>query len=318
MPPELSGSSPVVRMAADVTRAAAASDGPVLIVTEPGFSAERVALAVHAGGPRAALPFVRVDCADPPALVLQRLFGTSAPRAGDRELVAAEAALARADAGSVFLLGVDEMPAAAQIRLSRVLRDGEFRVEGTTVPARFRLLASSRPGLDADVQERRFRPELYRRLQRLRVHVPPLRDRPQDLPSIIRAAFAEVCSSSGREGRLAPAAVTALAALRWPGNLDELRDCLVRLVHRSDSGLVRQEDVLADLEQARVQVPQAPASLSLREARLSFERDYIARVLEAQGWRMAEAARVLGIERANLYRKTRQLGISRPRRSRES
>jgi DNA-binding NtrC family response regulator len=173
-------------------------------------------------------------------------------------------------------------------------------------------MASTSPGIETDVQEQRFRPELYRRLQRLRVDVPPLRARREDLPAIIDAVLGEVSSTSGPRYRLAPAAATALAALHWPGNLEELRTVLTRLVERSDGGLIRQEDVLADLQQpgTRSRARRVPTA-TLREARLTFEREYIATVLEEYGWRMTEAARALGIERANLYRKTRQLGITR-------
>lgn len=318
LPPELSGASPAVRHAADAVRSAAKVDGPVLIVSEPGFSAERVACAIHAAGPRAGAPLVRIDCSDPPALVLQHLFGGNGQRRHERESVGPESALARAGAGAVFLASVDEMPDAAQVRLSRLLRDGEMRVAARTLPIRFRLMASAHPGLEAEVRERRFRPELYRRLQRLRIDVPPLRDRPGDLPGIIDAVLTDVCRACGQPCELAPAALTALATLRWPGNLDELRSALLRLVQRAADGVIRQEDVLADLQQAPGRVRPLVATASLREARLSFERDYISTVLEAHGWRMSDAARILGIERANLYRKTRQLGITRLKPSRES
>jgi DNA-binding NtrC family response regulator len=187
-----------------------------------------------------------------------------------------------------------------------------LRVRRTMAAIEFRVMASAAPSLEADVHQRRFRPELYRRLQRLRVDVPPLRDRAIDLPVVIDAALAETCRSRQVHCTLAPAARTALAALRWAGNLDELRTVLARLVDRCAGGAIRQEDVLADLQQMKSHPRTGiQAFTSLREARQSFERDYIASVLESSGWRMTEAARILGIERANLYRKTRQLGITR-------
>ena len=317
LPVELTGSTPAVEYAADVARRAAASDEAVLIIAEPGLNAERVARAIHDAGPRAAEPFILIDCADSPTQVMRNLFGSNAQRPGEYETATAASALARARRGTVFLAGVDQMPAAAQARLSRVLRDGEMRVRKTVVTVRLRLMASSPRGLESDVREHRFRPELYRRLQRVRVDVPPLRDRAGDLPGIIQEIFNDACTASGKECRLAPAAMTALAALRWTGNLDELGDALTRLIARSE-GVVRQEDVLADLQDPH-RVPAAQAApASLRDARLSFEREYIANVLEEYGWRMTDAARVLGIERANLYRKTRQLGITRLKPSRAS
>jgi len=191
-------------------------------------------------------------------------------------------------------------------------------VDGKTVPLRTRVIASAYAGLEGEVAEHRFRPELYERLQRLRVDVPPLRDRSGDLPQIITTVLQDVCRSRGTPRTLAPAALTALASLPWPGNLDELRIVLDRLVERVRSSTIRQEDVIADLRPSPSGVRRAGTLGTLREARLAFEREYIATVLKEHGWRMSDAARTLGIQRANLYRKTRQLGIHRVKPSRVS
>jgi DNA-binding NtrC family response regulator len=310
LPAELIGTGPSVRRAADVARQAAGSGENVLIVAEAGFCLEGIALAIHQAGARASEPFLAIDCGDPQ--VVHQLFGSERNSRAEYETAMAGSALAEAGKGTIFLADVSELPATAQLRLSRLMRDGEMRVRRSTAPIRFRLIASAPPSLEADVHQHRFRPELYRRLQRLRVDVPPLRDRPGDLPNVIGAVFDEICATRGVRCALAPAARTALAALRWAGNLEELRASLGRLVERCDGGLIRQEDVLADLQQLDAR-PRAVLNTraSLREARQTFERDYIASVLEAYGWRMTDAARVLGIERANLYRKMRQLGITR-------
>ena len=312
LPAELIGTAPSVQRAADVARRAADSDDSVLIVAEAGFCPERIARSIHQASPRASEPFIAIDCADDHAAVLHRLFGTDRHARVDYEVALGGSALAEVGRGTILLSEVSEMPAAAQLRLSRLLRDGELRVRRSMAPVRFRVMASASPGLEADVHQRRFRPELYRRLQRLRVDVPPLRDRAIDLPHVIDAVLAEICRAKQVRCALAPAAQTALAALRWAGNLDELRGALDRLADRCTGGVIRQEDVLADLQQieTRTRGPIA-AFTSLREARQAFERDYIASVLDSSGWRMSEAARILGIERANLYRKTRQLGITR-------
>jgi DNA-binding NtrC family response regulator len=312
LPAELIGAAPSVKRAADVARRAAESDDSVLIVAEAGFCPERIARSIHQASPRAAEPFIAIDCADDHASVVHRLFGTDRLARADYEVAHGGSALAEVGRGTILLSDVSEMPAAAQLRMSRLLRDGELRVRRTMAAIRFRIMASAAPSLEADVHQRRFRPELYRRLQRLRVDVPPLRDRAVDLPVVIDAALVETCRTRQVHCTLAPAARTALAALRWTGNLDELRSALGRLVDRCTGGVIRQEDVLADLQQIEMHPRMVmPAFTSLRQARQAFERDYIASVLEASGWRMTEAARVLGIERANLYRKTRQLGITR-------
>ncbi len=312
LPAELIGAAPSVQRAADVARRAAESDQSVLIVAEAGFCPECIARSIHLASPRAAEPFIAIDCADDHGAVLRRLFGTERHARVDYEIALNGSALAEVGRGTLLLAEVSEMPAAAQLRMSRVLRDGELRVRRALAPVRFRLIASAAPSLDADVRQRRFRPELYRRLQRLRVDVPPLRDRLVDMPAVIDAALAEICRTRQIRCTLAPAARTALGALRWAGNLDELRGCLGRLVDRCTGGIIRQEDVLADLQQIDSHSRgSSRAAASLREARQTFEREYIASVLESSGWRMTDAARILGIERANLYRKTRQLGITR-------
>jgi len=312
LPPELIGAAAPVERAADVARQAAQSDDSVLIVAEVGFCLEGIARAIHQAGSRASEAFLKIDCADPAVPVVGQLFGAERSPRGDYETAIAGSALAEVGKGTIFLADVGELPTAAQLRLSRLMRDGEMRVRRSTAPIRFRLIASATPGLDADVHQQRFRPELYRRLQRLRVDVPPLRERPGDLPMVIEAVFDETCRGRNLRCALTPAARTALAALRWAGNLDELRASLDRLVERCAGGLIRQEDVLADLQQIETRPRTVASTLaSLREARQTFERDYIAAVLDAHGWRMTDAARVLGIERANLYRKTRQLGITR-------
>jgi DNA-binding NtrC family response regulator len=312
LPAELIGLAPSVQRAADVMRRAAECDDAVLIVAESGFCPERIARAIHQASARASEPFIAVDCAANHTDVLHKLFGAERHARVEYEVALGGSALAEVGRGTLLLTDVSEMPAVAQQRMSRLLRDGELRVRRTMEPIRFRVIASASPALEADVHQRRFRPELYRRLQRLRVDVPPLRDRTIDLPDVIDAALREICCARQVRCGLAPAAKTALAALRWTANLDELRGSLTRLVDRCVDGVIRQEDVLADLQQLEARPRGAAVSFTnLREARQSFERDYIASVLESSGWRMTEAARILGIERANLYRKTRQLGITR-------
>jgi DNA-binding NtrC family response regulator len=317
LPPELLGPSAWTVTAADLARRAAASDEAALIIVENGLSAERVGRAIHDGGPRAGRPFVTVDCgAGEATWVTTALFGAADDRQLEIEAVTADSAVARTGDGTLFLANVGELPATAQLRLSRLLRDGEVRLGGATVPLAARFIASASLDIDRDVEERRFRAELHRRLQRVRIDVPPLRDRAEDLPQIIAALLETSCRRAGTRRSLAPAALTALCALPWPGNIEELARMIDRLVERVASTAIRQEDVLAELQLTPRRA--APRLASLREARLAFEREYIATVLQQHGWSMSAAARTLGIERANLYRKTRQLGITRVKRTRIS
>jgi two-component system, NtrC family, nitrogen regulation response regulator NtrX len=311
-PPELVGTSPGVLLAADAAARTARSSDPMLIVAERGFSAERIARFVHGDSPG---PFLAIDCGGSGASVIRELFGASSSRE-ELETVDRASVFAQAQGGTLLLSNISELPAAGQLRLSRLLRDDEMRVDGKTVPIRTRVIASAYPGLEVEISEHRFRAELYERLQRMRVDIPPLRDRAADMPQIITTVLQDVCASRGTPRTLAPAALTALASLPWPGNLDELRLALDRLVDRVRSSTIRQEDVIADLRPSPSQARRAGSLGTLREARLAFEREYIAAVLKEHGWRMSEAARTLGIQRANLYRKTRQLGIHRVKPSR--
>jgi two-component system nitrogen regulation response regulator NtrX len=305
-----------MRAAMDAVQRATAGTDPVLVVAERGFSADRIGRAIAADRQT---PFLVLDCETAsPESVLRDLFGRASGRRTDVETVEARSLLAGARAGTLLLEHVAQLPAAAQLRLWRVLRDGEVRIGAATLALDVRVVAAAQPGLDREVAEHRFRRDLYERLQRIRVDVPALRDRRDDLPAIIQAVLGEVCRTRGIARRLAPAALTALAALPWLGNVDELQAALHRLAGAVNGETIRQEDVLADLQPAPPAPPRFAITGTLREARLAFEREYIAAVLQEHGWRMSEAARTLGIERANLYRKTRQLGIARAKPSRVS
>lgn len=310
VPLPLVGASDAVVAARAAFAEASAGRGSVLVAAESGCRPADVAKALHrVASP--ARPFVALDCA---ALVASeidsRLFGM-APRRATQELesVGPDAAVVAADGGTLYLEQIDELPASAQRRLARVLRDGEVAVGGrTTAAATFRLIGATSKDLEEEASEGRFRTELLRRFT-ARIALPSLRQRPQDVPTLLE----RLSHDSGRAGvTITTAAQTILSAMPWPGNLDELASVFAHILDATN-GTVRQEDVLAHLPiQGTFARPDLTASL--REARRQFERDYISAVLERHHWRMSEAARTLGIERANLYRKTRQLGITRAAR----
>ncbi|MDE3153772.1 MAG: sigma-54-dependent Fis family transcriptional regulator [Acidobacteriota bacterium] len=311
-PAALVGDSPAVRLLLQGLLQAAAGQGAVLLVAEPGSDVESLARQIHLRSRLAAGPFVAVDCSGRDPLELGRtLFGHGAP-AGDPpgvELVDRESHLALAAGGTLLLRDADELPAPAQDRLARIARDGELRTTAQEAPFRTRLIAACTPGLEAQAERGRFRPDLYRRLSAARIEVPPLRRRREDLGAIATRLAEEICQVAG----VAPKAFTQtalalLGALPWPGNLRELRSLMARLVTSVDAPTIRLEDLLAHLRlEATPAHPTPPGSL--REARLRFEREYIASVLQRHHWRVGDAARALGIQRPNLYRKARQLGI---------
>jgi len=304
---------------APTRRARAALDlpgaGPLLILAEEGLEPLSVARYVHERT-RTGQPFLHVDCAEPNLDRLHRaVLGERTRGTGhDLESLGPGSVLIAARRGTVFLENVGELPAAIQRGLARVLRDGEARVGARDrVRLTARLIASAAPSLQADARAGRFRADLLRRFGALPSIVPALRDRADDVRAIIHRVAADIANASGWPApAFTQAALTVLAAMPWSGNLDELRTTLQRVLKES-TGTVRQEDLLHLLPIAPYQAvaSRVHPTVSLREARRRFEREYIAAVLEQHDWRMRDAARTLGIERANLYRKTRQLGIVR-------
>jgi DNA-binding NtrC family response regulator len=314
VPLPLIGPSDQAQRSRDAFELAERRRSPVLIDAETGSRASSVCQALHEAT-RPGLPLVSLDCSTSDTDALDgQLFGETPrkPHSLDLEALGADSALVVAGAGTVFLEYIDELPASAQRRLARILRDGEAQVgpRSQTATIACRVIASASRDLDADVREGRFREDLHRRLAATRIIVAPLRQRSRDLAAIIDALIAGMGVTNRS---FTQPAVTVLAALPWPRNIDELASVLKRVIETSGP-VIRQEDVLAHLP-----IDGAFAHLdltaSLRDARRRFERDYIAAVLERHHWRMSEAARTLGIERANLYRKTRQLGITRVARA---
>ena len=315
---ELVGRSHAISRVQELLRRAAGSDLCTLITGEPGSAVESVARELHARSRRSDTPFVLVDCGAADTGSIDRLLFGSAPdlsagsgprnEAADLEPVTRDSCMAAAIGGTLFLQDVSELPASTQARLARIARDGEVRIDGAAVATMCRLIASASPGLDADVHAHRFRGDLYRRLSATRIDLPPLRDRAEDVP-LLAQRLLDDCAKAGSPARsFTQTALALLGALTWPGNFAELRDAIHRVVAETDVAVIQVEHVLPALQLLRAPAPFVPSG-NLREARLRFEREYIAAVLQHHGWRMADAAQTLGIQRPNLYRKARQLGI---------
>ena len=315
---ELVGRSHAISRVQELLRRAAGSDACTLITGESGSSVESVARELHGLSRRSDTPFVRVDCGAADTAGLDRLLFGSEPapstgssarnEAADLEPVTRDSCVAAAIGGTLFLQDVSELPASTQARLARIARDGEVRIEGAAVATVCRLIASASPGLDAEVHAHRFRGDLYRRLSATRIDLPPLRDRAEDVP-LLAQRLLDDCAEAGSPARsFTQTALALLGALTWPGNFAELRDAVHRVAAETEVAVIQVEHVLPALRLLRAPAPFVPSG-NLREARLRFEREYIAAVLQHHGWRMAEAAQTLGIQRPNLYRKARQLGI---------
>ena len=210
-------------------------DTGVLIVAERGVEVESVARELHSGGRSPAAPLITVGCADDALAIDRALFGAPGmSRATDVLAVSPESAVASARGGTLFLHDVAELPAAVQSRLARLARDGEVFLNGQAVPTRCRFVASAPPTIERDVREHRFRPDLYRRIAASRIDLPPLRDRPEDIPALVARLVEEHRDEQGGPARrFTDAALAVMSALPWAGNLAELRGVIERVLGQS-------------------------------------------------------------------------------------
>jgi two-component system nitrogen regulation response regulator NtrX len=308
---ELVGHSPAITRVQELVRRAAPLDTGVLLTAERGSDVGSVARELHARSRRAAGPYIAVECDAPePSRLAQHLFGTAAPIGQtDLESISRGSRIAAARGGTLFLQDVTELPAAVQARLARIARDGEASVDGEAAATDLRLVASASPAVDAEVHTHRLRSDLFRRLTAVRIDLPPLRDRLEDVPALASRVLDELLADRGLKPRaFTQAALALVAAVTWPGNLGELQAAVARAAGEPGDYDIQVEHLLPALQFQPASARFVPTG-HLREARLRFERDYISAVLQEHGWRMADAARTLGIQRPNLYRKARQLGI---------
>ncbi len=303
--------APAMRRVLALTEVAAASDEPVLVTGETGTGKEVVARLVHARGRRARGPFVPVNCAAIPESLFEREFfghARGAYTGADRDKPGLCEA---ADGGTLFLDEIGDLPPPMQAKLLRLLQEGTFRRLGETHERRadLRVVAATNADLAALIAQRRFRQDLYYRLQTLELPLPPLRERREDLDDLL-ALFA------GRDPReLFDAEVMrALKAYRWPGNVRELEAMTRRLaLLASHGGRVTRAALPPALAAALAdRRPRASSDLNLTRHLEEAEKRRIAEALALTGGNRTEAARALGVSRNSLYRKMERLGLPPP------
>jgi two-component system nitrogen regulation response regulator NtrX len=315
------GTSLAMRKIVELLPRVAPSRCPVLLYGERGTGREMLARAIHGHARRTDAPFVVVDCASAtPQELEHELFGIVGQRRADgveerrsAERISRQSKLFEASGGTLFLMNVAEIPMRVQGKLHRVLRDREAVVtpDRQRVELDIRAIASVEPGVETVLEEGRLRRDLYDRLSLVRIELPPLRQRREDIPFLANHFLKEVCRANGGPIKtLTRSALTLLSALPWRGNAPELRALLERLVLLTPHGSIRLEDVLAQVRLDGSEIT-AMGGTTLRDARLRFERDYIAAVVRQHHGRMGDAAASLGIQRTNLYRKLRQLNVLR-------
>ncbi|MCU0661250.1 MAG: sigma-54 dependent transcriptional regulator [Myxococcota bacterium] len=316
---ELIGSSGVMLRLVQEIGKVAPTRSRVLITGESGTGKELIARAIHRGSPRSAGSFVKVNCAAIPSeLIESELFGyergafTGAVgrKAGQFEL---------ADAGTLFLDEIGDMALSAQAKVLRVLQSGELARVGSqrTITIDVRVLAATNRNLEEAVSIGAFREDLYFRLNVLPIKAPPLRDREGDVPLLLEAFIDEFCKENGyRHKPVDEDAMARLCMYSWPGNVRELKNLAERLVIMSGERITL-SDLPSEMTPSRSFEPGGPLrlprgqQLTLKDMREAVERQYILEVLESHDWNISRSSQILGIERTNLHKKLRALGINR-------
>jgi DNA-binding NtrC family response regulator len=305
--PEMVGMSAGMGGVRDAVRRVARVPFPVLIQGESGVGKELVARAVHRLSPRAGRPFRSLNCAAmAEELVEAELFG-HAQGAYTGAVTARAGLFEDANGGTLFLDEVSELSPRAQAKLLRVLQEGEVRRVGETAARRadVRIIAASNVALAPAVEARLFRADLLFRLDVLRVAVPPLRERPEDIPLLCAHFWREAASRTGTTAHLSAEVIGALTRWPWPGNVRELQNVIAALaVSAPARGRVEASALPAHMHGAAGPRP------TLLEARAAFERDLVRGALARAGGKPGRAALELGVSRQGLAKLMRRLGVS--------
>ncbi|CAN5911884.1 sigma-54 dependent transcriptional regulator [soil metagenome] len=303
----ITGNSAALRETTQMVRRVADSDATVLITGESGTGKELVARALHDLSPRRTEPFVAINCGAMPAPLLEsELFGHVRGAFTDAKTSRAGLFL-QAGAGTIFLDEVGEMPLEMQVKLLRVLQERTVRPVGgdEEVPFAARVVTATNRDLAAEVEEHRFREDLFYRINVVAIPVPPLRDRSGDVPLLAQHMIQRIARRTSRSPvELGPEASRKLVEYSWPGNVRELENCIERAVAICGPGPIVPEHLPSKIQQyqsARIEIDVQNTTdlITLDE----MERRYVRQVLDSVRGNKTHAARVLGIDRRSLYRR---------------
>ena len=308
--PSMIAASPAFKALVEQATLVARSDARVLLVGESGTGKELLAAHIHRESPFASGPFVKMNCAAIPTELLEsELFGhergaftgASSARRGKFEL---------ADGGTLFLDEVGDLLAGSQAKLLRVLQEGEFHRVGGEQPIRVavRVISATNRNLTDLVAQQKFREDLYYRLCVVPIRVPSLRERPGDIAPLADYFLADFCARNNFHAKqIDEVAYEILEGYAWPGNARELRNIVERMAILTAGNLLTLDSVPVEIRLAQEPAPRS----NLKEARESAEREHILKALEESSWNVSGAARALGMERTNLHKRIRALGLSR-------
>lgn len=314
-PSRMTGNSPAVEGLREQLSRAAPTNATVLITGENGTGKELAARLIHLSSRRANRPMIEVNCAAiPEELIESELFGhekgsfTGAyeKRKGKFDL---------ANTGTLFLDEIGDMSLRTQAKILRIIQEQTFERVGGSHPVQVdvRIVAATNKDLPKEIELGRFRQDLYYRLNVIPIFVPPLRDRLEDIPLLVESFAADLAgeSSLGMKN-IDPAVYPILQQYTWPGNIRELKNFIERLIIMTPAQDIGPGDLPPDFLNAAPRANGEPGYFhfpTLKEARSSFERDYLLKKLEENGWNISVTAARIGLERAYLHRKMRILGI---------
>ncbi len=313
---QLVGDSGALRGVLDAVKRAAPTTATVLITGESGVGKELVARAIHRNSLRARERFVQVNCAAiPDDLIESELFGHergSFTGATEKQVGKFE----QADHGTIFLDEVGDMSLKTQAKVLRVLQEGEVERLGSarTIKVDVRVIAATNKRLEEEVEKGNFREDLYFRLNVIPIHVPPLRERSDDVPVLVRH-FLDLAARENnlRPKKMSEAAMGALQRYRWRGNIRELRNTIERLVIMTPGDVVEVADLPAAVRvDGGVRVPDNDAVqvATLREHKEVAERAFLVQKLRETNWNISKTADLIDTPRSNLYKKLEQYRIS--------
>jgi transcriptional regulator with PAS, ATPase and Fis domain len=308
----ITGESKVIQSLKMEALRAAATNLPVLISGESGTGKELFAQGIHQASPRRVHPFVRINCAAIPKDLLEsELFGYEKGAFTGASAAGKPGKIELANQGTLFLDEIGDLPLQMQPKLLRVLEDKEFeRVGGTKVlRSDFRLIAATNHNLEEMVSDRRFRKDLFYRLNVIPLSVPPLRERREDIIPIAQQLLEQMCQEASLPEITLDAEVQAvLMGCDWPGNVRELSNVFERVLSSLQGDTIHLSDLPFYLHRGRKASPK-PRGASLKDLQTNTEKDAILHALRKAGHNKARAARALGIHRTHLYKKMRKYGL---------
>ncbi len=312
---ELTGNSPLITELKEMINIVAPTNAWILIMGENGTGKELVARSIHHLSRRSHKPIVEVNCAAiPEELIESELFGhEKGAFTGATEKKRGKFDLAHE--GTIFLDEVADMSLKAQAKILRILQEKKFeRVGGNKViDMDVRVLAATNKDLEKEMEAGRFRQDLYYRLHVIPLHVPPLRDRREDIPFLTERFLQDFAVKEGQQTKsISSGAMERLMAHDWPGNVRELKNIIERLIILTPSNEINADDIpelSIKFDQNALTPESSLASDSLRDARLDFERQFIIKKLEEYDGNISKTAEAIGLERSNLHKKLKSLKV---------